>query len=406
MKYYPLFRIFRGKKMQKSKNITIAIIILMLIYGLLANLKLVFNINAIYLYIINPLFWITLAVFLKIAIGKSYQKSRIKKEVIQYILIAVIIYILTYMISGLFITFGNNPYFTTVKGFLINLWMFGTVIISKEYIRYRLINNVYENDKKEIAILVSLIYIIIEIELNKYINTKITLLFALKDICQNLIPLIAKNVLYSYISMKSDWKPASIYELFTKLYLWLSPILPNAPWIIVAIIETTIPTILFFYIRYANSKNSEIKSRQEIENVNPKNSIPLVVLVILVIWFTIGVFPVKPIAVASGSMEKELYIGDVVIVKKCNANDIVNGDIIQYQMKGYTVIHRVIEKKQKNGEYYFTTKGDNNPSEDKESVKEDQVLGKVIFKVKYLGYPAIWLNIIQSNEQVEVDTGK
>lgn len=392
--------------MQKSKNITIAIIILILIYGLLANLKLVFNINAIYLYIINPLFWITLAVFLKIAIGKSYQKSRIKKEVIQYILIAVIVYILTYMISGLFITFGNNPYFTTVKGFLINLWMFGTVIISKEYIRYRLINNVYENDKKEIAILVSLIYIIIEIELNKYINTKITLLFALKDICQNLIPLIAKNVLYSYISMKSDWKPASIYELFTKLYLWLSPILPNAPWIMVAIIETTIPTILFFYIRYANSKNSEIKSRQEIENVNPKNSIPLVVLVILVIWFTIGVFPVKPIAVASGSMEKELYVGDVVIVKKCNANDIVNGDIIQYQMKGYTVIHRVIEKKQKNGEYYFTTKGDNNPSEDKESVKEDQVLGKVIFKVKYLGYPAIWLNIIQSNEQVEVDTGK
>lgn len=392
--------------MQKSKNITIAIIILMLIYGLLANLKLVFNINAIYLYIINPLFWITLAVFLKIAIGKSYQKSKIKKEVIQYILIAVIIYILTYMISGLFITFGNNPYFTTVKGFLINLWMFGTVIISKEYIRYRLINNVYENDKKEIAILVSLIYIIIEIELNKYINTKITLLFALKDICQNLIPLIAKNVLYSYISMKSDWKPASIYELFTKLYLWLSPILPNAPWIMVAIIETTIPTILFFYIRYANSKNSEIKSRQEIENVNPKNSIPLVVLVILVIWFTIGVFPIKPIAVASGSMEKELYVGDVVIVKKCNANDIVNGDIIQYQMKGYTVIHRVIEKKQKNGEYYFTTKGDNNPSKDKESVKEDQVLGKVIFKVKYLGYPAIWLNIIQSNEQVEVDTGK
>ena len=56
------------------------------------------------------------------------------------------------MISGLFITFGNNPYFTTVKGFLINLWMFGTVIISKEYIRYRLINNVYENDKKEINI--------------------------------------------------------------------------------------------------------------------------------------------------------------------------------------------------------------------------------------------------------------
>ena len=32
-----------------------------------------------------------------------------------------------------------------------------------------------------------------------------------------------------------------------------------------------------------------------------------------------------------------------------NANDLIAGDIVQYKMEGFTVVHRVIEKKQKNG---------------------------------------------------------
>ena len=74
-------------------------------------------------------------------------------------------------------------------------------------------------------------------------------------------------------------------------------------------------------------------------------------------------------------------------------------------MEGYTVIHRVIEKKQKNGEYIFITKGDNNKSADSKPVYEDQVIGKCILKIRYLGYPAIWLHLIQTEEELQVDTG-
>ena len=105
-------------------------------------------------------------------------------------------------------------------------------------------------------------------------------------------------------------------------------------------------------------------------------------------------------------MEEELHIGDVAIIQKCNANDVNVGDIIEYQMDGYTVIHRIIEKKQRKGEFYFVTKGDNNNSPDSEEVREDQLIGKVIFKIRYLGYPAIWLHIVEENEQMlEVETG-
>ena len=139
------------------------------------------------------------------------------------------------------------------------------------------------------------------------------------------------------------------------------------------------------------------KNREKIINTNPKNIIPLVVAIILAIWFAMGIFPIKPVAIASGSMENELYIGDVAIIQKCNANDVNVGDIIEYQMEGYTVIHRVIQKKQKNGELYFITKGDNNKSQDAEEVKEEQLIGKLIFKIRYLGYPAIWLHIVEEN---------
>jgi len=77
-------------------------------------------------------------------------------------------------------------------------------------------------------------------------------------------------------------------------------------------------------------------------------------------------------------------------------------------MEGYTVVHRVVEKRQKNGEFSIITKGDNNNTVDQEPVTEQQIIGKVIYKIRYIGYPAIWLNIIQTQEalNVEVETGK
>ena len=102
-------------------------------------------------------------------------------------------------------------------------------------------------------------------------------------------------------------------------------------------------------------------------------------------------------------MEKELFLGDVAIIEKCNANDVNVGDIIEYQMEGYTVIHRIIEKRQENGMFYFKTKGDNNEAEDKNEVTEEQLIGKVIFKIRYIGYPAIWLHNLQEQERLDIE---
>ena len=391
--------------MQKNKKATIIIVIFLLIYGLLSEFILSIKINAIYTYLLNPIIWIGITILLKVTLGKSFEIKKLKKDIISYSLIAVLVYIITYLISGLFITFGKNPYSRTMLGIIINLWSFATVIVAKEYIRYKIVNNVYEKEKIKIAVLISTVYIIIDLGIRQFFTKQITGLFIIEIIAQTLFPLIVKNILYSYTAINANYLPAMCYELGTKLYLWLSPILPNAPWIMVSIIDSVIPLILFLYIRHEKNKKDIFRTKEKLIDSDPRNIIPLAIGIILAIWFALGIFPIKPVAVATGSMQDELHIGDVAIIKKCNANDIKEGDIIEYQMEGYTVIHRVIKKTQKNGDYSFITKGDNNDSEDSKSVSENQVIGKVIFKIRYLGYPAVWINNLSVQQQLKVETG-
>lgn len=309
------------------------------------------------------------------------------------------------MLSGLIVTFGKNPNSSTLKGLVYNLWIFGSVMVAKEYIRYKLINNVYDRDKTKIAIIIAIVYIVSELDFNRIFGNNVTAFSMVKYFVQIVIPIISKNIVFSYTSIYSGYFAAVLYQLLTNLYFWISPILPNAPWIMSTIIQTTIPIVLFLYIRFVKNKLDIFRSRKDIINTDPRNIVPLIIGIVIVIWFTIGVFPIKPIAIASGSMEKELFVGDVAIIKKCNANDVNVGDIIEYQMEGYTVIHRIIEKKQKNGDYYFVTKGDNNRLPDRDEVREEQLIGKVIFKIRYVGYPSVWLQNFRVNEQmIEVET--
>ena len=394
--------------MQKSKLVTAIIVVIILIYGVISNSILVFN-NIVYrwyLYIINPLFWVILSGILFFTISKIYTNTKLRKKIIHFTIVAVLSYLIVYLLSGLFVTFGKNPYNTTLKGLIINFWILGVPIFAKEYIRYKLVNNVYDRDKVQFSIFISIVYILIEIEYNKIFGHNISALTITRYISQVIVPIIAKNVLFSYISVQGEFLPSILYQGVTNLYYWLSPILPNSPWVMSAIIDTVIPIILVLYIRYEKVKLIPKKDRRTVIDTNPGSIIPLAIIIILVLWFALGVFPIKPIAIATGSMEKEISIGDVAIIQKCSSNDVNVGDIIEYQMEGYTVIHRIIEKTQKNGEFYFITKGDNNLTPDQNEVREGQLIGKVIFKIKYIGYPAIWLHLLKEEEQmVKVDTG-
>ena len=105
-----------------------------------------------------------------------------------------------------------------------------------------------------------------------------------------------------------------------------------------------------------------------------------------------SMFGYKPFIVLSGSMESELYKGDLAIVKNVDANTLEEKDIIAFRDKdNYVVTHRIVEIKDNNGTKEFITKGDNNSNDDvsksldKSEDSLDKVEGKYISKISGFG---------------------
>ena len=99
-----------------------------------------------------------------------------------------------------------------------------------------------------------------------------------------------------------------------------------------------------------------------------------------------SLFGYKPFIVLSGSMETELYKGDLAIVKRIDPKELKVQDIIAFrEEKNRVVTHRIVEINTENGEVRFTTKGDNNNKNDDGFVKFDQVEGRYVCKIKGLG---------------------
>ena len=118
-----------------------------------------------------------------------------------------------------------------------------------------------------------------------------------------------------------------------------------------------------------------------------------VLLPILLIAFFAGWLPLRPVAVATGSMEPTVAVGDVVVTCPSSAENLREGDIIRYQKGATTVIHRIVACTQdKTGGLAFITQGDSNNTPDADPVLPEQVLGKVVFNIPKLGYLSLWMH--------------
>lgn len=96
-------------------------------------------------------------------------------------------------------------------------------------------------------------------------------------------------------------------------------------------------------------------------------------------------FGIKTYTIISGSMEPEIKIGDIVIVKESKQEDLQKGDIISFRQGQSVVTHRIIETEKTENGVLYTTKGDNNNVEDKTKISIDLIEGKVIGHILYLG---------------------
>lgn len=116
-------------------------------------------------------------------------------------------------------------------------------------------------------------------------------------------------------------------------------------------------------------------------------------IVILIGFFCIALLF---LGTAYSILKQDFKRGDICIIQKItNYKQILNiqeGDIIEYQLNNIFVLHRVNKIIQTDTGFYYYTKGDSNETQDILPVKEEQIVGKVLYIVPYLGYPSVWFS--------------
>ena len=105
--------------------------------------------------------------------------------------------------------------------------------------------------------------------------------------------------------------------------------------------------------------------------------------------------------IVSPSMVPSINVLDVVVTMRVNnPEDLKKGDIVtfnstDYRYSGVLVTHRIFDiEKTSSGEYLFTTKGDNNNTQDSSRISFDEIYGRVLFRIPKIGYIQYYLSSV------------
>lgn len=365
----------------KYKKISIVLLTIILINYLLVNSKINLGLNVELLnYWIVPILWILMVIIVHCKIPRihSTTKNKYKQEVLMWAFNASVAYVMINLGAGLIEEFGKSPYEHTLMGILKNTLYIGGGLIGREYIRSYVVHSFSKKNNKLLIPLMTLFMTLTDISLMSYTrinDSKSLTIFA----AERFLPSLCENLLVTYLVLYGGAKASLIYLAIINGFEWLSPILPNTSWLAKGVVGIAVPiTCLLIITNKYGVLCNEIKQSQQKEESIWK-FLPMAVICILIVWFTAGIFPIYPSAIATGSMKPIIDPGDIVLVKKVqqesDIDQLQTGDIIQFQ------------------------KGDNNSVEDKDLVEPTSIKGVIVKVIPKLGWPTLILK--GGNEEVK-----
>jgi signal peptidase len=102
-----------------------------------------------------------------------------------------------------------------------------------------------------------------------------------------------------------------------------------------------------------------------------------------------SIFPVANLRVKSalsGSMEPAISVGSIIVIRSADEYKIDDIITFQFALNQPATTHRIVGTQIIEGTTYFITKGDANEEPDPRLVREEEVLGRVLFSVPLVGY--------------------
>ena len=326
----------------------------------------------------------------------GYRKDKrnlIKSSISKIVLYTIIVFFCVIYALGIKTGFLTNAYSLALPSIVENILSPIVIILCTEVFRYIFIS-ANKDDSVNYSYLITVILIVFEVCITTKGNPFQGDLIALfKVTTTTIIPIVTKNMILSYLTHEVGYKPSIIYRLIMDLYVYLMPIIPNLGDYLESVQGIIVPLMVYILTSRTIDKyyNGE-EDKPEKHAFNVKD-IPFIIVFAIIIALVSDFFPHQLIGIASQSMEPNLDRGDAVFIKKMiKDKDINEGDIIAYKSSNKIIVHRVVAKDCGTGVCYYQTKGDSNNIRDEKKLKLKNIKGKVMFKIKYIAYPSIWLS--------------
>ena len=377
--------------MEKRNIINTSIILILFLYTLFNRFFLLKNCLK-YAEFISAAFMILITSLSIYLYGfKKSRNTKLEKEVVSISRIVIIIYFVIIYGIGVFAGFLKNAYSLKFFGILNNIFSPIIIAICIELLRYIFLE-ANKNHNKSI-VLITIAIILLDLSINMRVLDFSSKSEIFKIITSMGLPIIIKNIVFTYVSNHIGYKIPIIYRLFVDMYIFIVPILPNISEYIISVLGICIPFTLYLLsnrLIELNEKGIEYNYRKKAFSLT---DVPFILLIIILAYLISGYFKYSIIGIGSESMTGKINKGDAVIVMKVKSEkDFKKGDIITYEYNGKTIVHRLVEIKEENGKKKYITKGDANITEDNVDLYIDDIKGVVKLRFPYIAYPSILLS--------------
>ena len=371
--------------------------LILFIWVILLRVVFINHFNAIY-DLFNLIFFLGFYLVVKHQLGIRKDNNICKINAIQITIITILLYILLTYLSGMYFGFLKNSYSLNLLNILGNIYSIGIIIVLEELIRYMFAAKC-NKDKKPLMLL-TIVFILLDIALTYNSLITSTQLQIFTYICTTVLPIIARNVVCTYLCDKVSYIPGMILRLFFGLSIYILPIFPDYGFYIDGVLGIFIPYIIYLKISKLVEDSEKRKPRSYKTSFWFIN-VPIIAVLVFLVILVSGIFKYQIIAIGSGSMSPLIEKGDAVIITKLKKTDyesIKPGQILVFVHEGRYITHRVLSSTEIEGKYYFQTKGDANSDEDKYTVQEDDIIGITDNRIKWIGLPTVWFQELVSKE--------
>jgi signal peptidase len=378
-----------------------------IILGLTVSLYVITNLvllEGIALYLLQPLLWLCLALILWKYRHSTIRFRLVPNSMIVVSLLVACLQVATLVWTSLFTSFGQSPYLHTPLYLIVNTLFFTSQLIGLEMSRASILRVWHRHHLTLRVGLVTLLYAGLSLSFTQLVRVDMAPLPFVTFLISTGLPAIAESFLATYLALLGGPVAAIAYRGLLMAFEWYSPILPNPPLAIRALIGVLVPIIGVLIItettptallrRVGVLASTRRRNMRRSPRASSAGWITVSVICIVIVWASTGLLGFYPSTVISGSMAPTLDIGDLAIITPIDAASLRVGDVIQYRVDDILVVHRIVAILSSENTLLFTTKGDANYAFDPDPVFPHQIHGRLLGTVPKIGWIAIYSNTI------------